>query len=194
LDKVKTGERDEVVSFDSEELILVDDEDQELGYLSKAKCHEGNGVLHRAFSLFVFNRGGELLLQQRAAGKRLWPLYWSNSCCSHPRRSERMEEAAHRRLRQEIGIEAELDYLYKFRYQAQFDQNGAECELCWVYLGITDEEPQPNQQEIADWCWISPARLDAELATWAEDYTPWFKMEWKRLRSEFSNELSQYTR
>ncbi len=193
---INTGEseRDEAVSFDDEELILVDDRDRELGHLSKVKCHEGDGVLHRAFSLFVFNHEGELLLQQRAAGKRLWPLFWSNSCCSHPRRGERMEEAVHRRLWQEIGIEAELDYLYKFRYQARYDAGGAEHELCWVYLGVSDQEPRPNRQEIADWCWASPARLDAELVSRAERYTPWFKMEWKRLRGEFADEMKRYSR
>lgn len=193
---VKPGEsdRDEVVSFDDEELILVDEEDRELGFLNKAKCHEGSGVLHRAFSLFVFNADGELLLQQRAKGKRLWSLYWSNSCCSHPRRGEPMEEAVHRRLWQEVGIEAEFDYLYKFHYQAQYDSSGAEHELCSVFLGVSDQEPRPNRQEIADWCWISPARLDADLVSHPEHYTPWFKMEWSRLRSEFGDELKRYIR
>lgn len=192
--KAGASERDETVSYDDEELILVDGQDRELGHLSKVKCHEGDGVLHRAFSLFVFNHHGELLLQQRAAGKRLWPLFWSNSCCSHPRRGERMIEAVHRRLWQEVGIEAEPDYLYKFRYQARYDANGAEHELCWVYLAVSDEEPRPNRQEIADWCWITPARLDDELVSRAEHYTPWFKMEWKRLRSEFADEMKRYTR
>lgn len=189
-----SGERDETVSFDDEELILVDDEDRELGHLDKARCHEGSGVLHRAFSLFVFNHDGELLVQQRAEGKRLWSLCWSNSCCSHPRRGESMEEAIHRRLWQEVGIEAQLAFLYKFRYQAQYDSSGAEHELCWVYLGTSDEEPRPNRQEIADWRWISPARLDAELAAHPEHFTPWFKMEWARLRGEFAAQLETYTR
>lgn len=189
-----TGGRDETVSFDDEELILVDEADRELGHLSKAKCHEGSGVLHRAFSLFVFNREGEVLLQQRAAGKRLWSRFWSNSCCSHPRRGEPMDEAIHRRLWQEVGVEAQLTFLYKFRYQAQFGESGAEHELCWVYVGVTDDVPRPNRQEIADWAWISPARLDAELAARPEDYTPWFKMEWARLRGEFAEQLERYTR
>jgi isopentenyl-diphosphate delta-isomerase len=85
-------------SPDSDALILVDEADREVGHLSKTLCHEGRGVLHRAFSLLIFNAKGELLLQQRAAGKRLWPLYWSNSCCSHPRRAETMEAAVKRRL------------------------------------------------------------------------------------------------
>src|SRR5579872_2001083 len=89
---------------DSEALILVDEADREVGHLSKAKCHDGQGVLHRAFSLLIFNDAGELLLQQRSAAKRLWPLYWSNSCCSHPRRAESMDSAIHRRLYEELGL------------------------------------------------------------------------------------------
>ena len=90
-----------IVSSEAEELILVDGEDNETGYLSKAACHDGDGVLHRAFSLFLFDSAGRLLLQQRAATKRLWPGFWSNSCCSHPRRGESMEVATSRRLRDE---------------------------------------------------------------------------------------------
>ncbi|MEJ2535320.1 MAG: isopentenyl-diphosphate delta-isomerase [Gammaproteobacteria bacterium] len=97
---------DEVVSSDTEELILVDDQDREVGFETKAGCHDGGGLLHRAFSLFVFNPEGQLLLQRRAADKRLWPLYWSNSVCSHPRRGESMTEAVQRRLRQELRIDS----------------------------------------------------------------------------------------
>src|SRR5215510_15416861 len=117
-------------SEDSESLILVDEADREVGHLGKAQCHQGRGVLHRAFSLLIFNPAGGLLLQQRAAAKRLWPLYWSNSCCSHPRRAESMEAAIHRRLKQELGLACPLRFLFKFQYQAQFDAVGAEHELC----------------------------------------------------------------
>jgi isopentenyl-diphosphate delta-isomerase type 1 len=123
------------VGADSESLILVDEADREVGHLSKAECHHGRGVLHRAFSLLIFNGDGELLLQQRAASKRLWPLYWSNSCCSHPRRAESMETAIHRRLREELGVRCPLQFLFKFQYQAQFDAAGAEQELCSVFIG-----------------------------------------------------------
>src|SRR5271167_1630699 len=92
------------IMADSDALILVDEADRRLGHLSKALCHEGRGVLHRAFSLLIFNDGGELLIQQRGPSKRLWPLYWSNSCCSHPRRTESMELATRRRLYEELGI------------------------------------------------------------------------------------------
>ena len=94
-----------IVSSEAEELILVDSDDNETGFLSKAECHDGQGQRHRAFSLFLFNEDGELLLQQRAASKRLWPGYWSNTCCSHPRRGETLEVATRRRLRDELNIE-----------------------------------------------------------------------------------------
>ena len=95
---------------DPDALILVDEADRSLGFLSKKLCHEGRGVLHRAFSLLIFNESGELLIQQRAASKRLWPLYWSNSCCSHPCRDETMETATRRRLHQELGIYCPLHF------------------------------------------------------------------------------------
>ena len=96
-------QRSEIVSDDAELLILVDSQDQALGHLDKAACHDGSGILHRAFSLFIFNSQGQLLLQQRAANKRLWGGYWSNSCCSHPRKAETMQQAVSRRCEQELG-------------------------------------------------------------------------------------------
>lgn len=184
--------RHEVVSFDSEELILVDEQDREIGFLDKARAHEGEAVLHRAFSLFVFNAHGELLLQQRAEGKRLWPGYWSNSCCSHPRRGETMAVATQRRLRQELGIETALEYVYRFQYHAQYDPGGAEREFCWVYLGRSDERPRANALEIAEWRYVSAAELERELASNPERFTPWFKLEWRRLNEEFRERLSPY--
>jgi isopentenyl-diphosphate delta-isomerase type 1 len=116
---------------DLDALILVDSADRDVGRLSKARCHEGNGILHRAFSLLIFDGNGDLLIQQRAPGKRLWPLYWSNSCCSHPRSGETMEEATQRRLHEELGISCPLQFLFKFQYHAQFDATGSEHELVY---------------------------------------------------------------
>ena len=104
--------REEVVSNASEQLILVDEFDLEIGFKAKNDCHLGKGVLHRAFSIFVFNSANELLLQQRSPGKMLWPSYWSNTCCSHPRRGEVMQDAVVRRLKQELGFECPLTFLY----------------------------------------------------------------------------------
>lgn len=181
--------RHRVVSFDSEELILVDESDREIGHESKMICHDGDGILHRAFSLFVFNAAGELLLQQRSKTKRLWPGYWANSCCSHPRRGETMEEATARRLHQELGIACSLEFLFKFQYHAAFGELGAESELCWVYTGATTDPVRANANEVEDWRFIAPDDLDREIAMAPERFTPWLKLEWQRLRRDFNMKL-----
>ena len=169
-------------SADPDALILVDADDRGLGFLSKTLCHEGRGILHRAFSLLIFNESGELLIQQRAASKRLWPMYWSNSCCSHPRGDESMEIATERRLYEELGIECPLHFLFKFQYQAQFDANGAENELCSVFVGRSREPIRANPQEILNWRWIAPQALQREIAEdGARTFTPWFMLEWSRI-------------
>jgi isopentenyl-diphosphate Delta-isomerase len=176
---------------DSDSLILVDEADREVGHLDKARCHDGQGVLHRAFSLLIFNEAGELLLQQRAAGKRLWPLYWSNSCCSHPRRAETMETAIHRRLYEELGLRCPLQFLFKFQYQAQFDDTGAEQELCSVFVGRTSDPVRADPGEIFAWRWINPEALQAELAgREADRFTPWFVMEWERILRDHRDVLT----
>jgi isopentenyl-diphosphate delta-isomerase len=153
-----------VVSSEAEELILVNTDDRETGHLSKAGCHDGEGVLHRAFSIFLFNDAGELLLQQRATSKRLWPGFWSNSCCSHPRRGESMEVATQRRLGDELNARAALEYAYKFRYQARFGDLGSEHELCHVFLGRLQSTVKANDEEIAAIRFVCAEDLDAELA------------------------------
>lgn len=178
-----------VVSFDSERLILVDEADCEIGHASKADAHAGRGILHRAFSLFVFNPAGELLLQQRAASKPLWPGYWANSCCSHPRANEDMDTATQRRLREELGFTCPLDFVYKFQYHAEYGKAGSESELCWVYVGVSDAPVRVNDTEIAAWRRVKPEALDREIAESPEHFTPWLKMEWQRLRDEFSDRL-----
>ncbi|ULU23615.1 isopentenyl-diphosphate Delta-isomerase [Dyella terrae] len=180
----------DVVSFQDEPLVLVDEHDRETGFLDKAAAHHGQGILHRAFSLFVFNTDGELLLQQRAEGKRLWPGYWSNTCCSHPRRGETMETAIHRRLGEELGMQCEFQFQFKFQYQAQFDAEGAEHELCWVYAGRTDVAPVANIHEIAALRYVAPDALDREIVAHPERFTPWFKIEWDRLRREHAHVFS----
>ena len=170
-----------VVSGGDEQLILVDSDDREIGFMGKTDAHLGRGTRHRAFSLFVFNPLGELLLQQRAKGKRLWPGYWSNTCCSHPRRGEKMDCAIRRRLQEELGLRAELEFLFKFEYQVQYDAQGAEHELCWVYVGRSAERPCPNVDEIAAWRYVTPQAVQAEIACAPETFTPWFKIEWPRI-------------
>ncbi len=175
---------DAVVSFDSELLILVDDQDREVGHHDKLSCHTGGGILHRAFSLFIFNDAGELLLQQRSNNKQLWPLYWSNSCCSHPRRGETMASAIERRSQQELGITAHFQYLYKFKYQVPYMDVGAEHELCWVFIGQSNGPVHANENEIAGWRFISASDLTKEIQQTPNHFTPWFKLEWQRLTED----------
>lgn len=182
--------QNEIVSSEQEPLILVDEHDRAIGQLDKAACHDGAGVRHRAFSVFLFDRDGALLMQQRAAGKRLWPGYWSNSCCSHPRVGETLDEAVVRRVEQELGLVTRPEFVYKFEYVAHFGTLGTEHELCSVYLGRASRDPAINANEISAWRWIGAAALDHELETTPEAFTPWFRLEWQRLRGEFSERLA----
>lgn len=181
--------KNEVVSFDDEKLILVDELDNITGYETKDICHNGQGILHRAFSIFIFNSKNELLLQQRDSSKRLWGNYWSNSCCSHPRKGESYEVATVRRLQEELGLKADLKFLFKFQYQATFGKEGSENELCSVYIGRSDQAPLVNKTEISDWKYISIDELNKDLQTNPESYTPWFKMEWQRMMDEHLEDI-----
>jgi isopentenyl-diphosphate delta-isomerase len=173
-----------------EALILVDAADREIGHMSKRCCHEGSGLLHRAFSVLIFNDAGELLLQQRSARKRLWPLYWSNSCCSHPRLAETIESASRRRLLEELGVSCPLRFLFKFQYHAQFDATGAENELCSVFVGHSTERLKINHHEIHNWRWISQEALQAEMnGPGADKLTPWFRLEWERIQRDHRDAL-----
>jgi isopentenyl-diphosphate delta-isomerase len=177
--------RREIVSNATEQLILVDDQDRELGFKGKTECHTGAGVLHRAFSIFVFNSDNELLLQQRSPTKMLWPGYWSNTCCSHPRRGEPMASAVTRRLEQELGFACPLTYLYKFKYHAQFGAVGAEHELCSVYFGRHDGPVDVNVNEIAAWRFVGVDALERELKDAPDTFTPWFRMEWVHIKANY---------
>ena len=170
-------------------LILVDSNDQEIGFLDKTRCHEDQGKLHRAFSIFLFNRSGEVLLQQRATSKPLWGDFWSNTCCSHPRAGESIGFAASRRIREELGVQSDLKFIYKFEYQARFNTQLSENELCSVYFGRFDGSPAPNPNEVQSWKWISKESLTKELRENTDLYTPWLKLEWSTLNQDYAEQL-----
>jgi isopentenyl-diphosphate delta-isomerase len=178
-----------IVSFDDEKLILVDSENNIRGYKDKLECHLGDGDLHRAFSVFIFNDTKELLLQQRSSDKMLWPLIWSNSCCSHPRKGEDFEQATHRRLKEELGIDTDLKYLFRFEYQARYFDIGSEHELCSVYIGKSNQSVKVNPTEIADWKYIPIDTINDEFAKYPDMYSPWFKMEWARIQQDFVDDV-----
>lgn len=176
--------RYETVSFDDEDLILVDADDCITGYDSKLNAHRGRGMLHRAFSVFLFDGPDWVLLQQRAPGKPLWPGFWANSCCSHPRRGESSDEAALRRLQDELGVCAPLERLYTFRYRASYGDLGTEHELCAVYAGQYSRSlPLAiNREEISECGWFSRSEVDRWVDQHREQFAPWFLMEWEHLK------------
>ena len=180
-----------IVSSESELLILVDQDDNTVGFLDKAACHDGKGLLHRAFSVFILNSQGEILLQRRSLGKRLWGGFWSNSCCSHPRKGESVVDAAKRRCLEELGIKVDLRFLYKFSYEAEFDSTGSENELCHVLVGHSEMDPSINRNEILEWRWISRKDLDEELLYQGANYTPWLKMEWEAINRDHVDQISR---
>ncbi len=160
----------------------MNDRDLDVGFATKQRCHEGQGLLHRAFSVFLFSAAGEVLLQQRSSHKQLWPGFWSNACCSHPRRGEALAGAVDRRLREELGLGGPVRFLFKFHYHEQYGAAGAEHEICHVYAGPLMGPPAVNPNEVAATALVAAGALDHELATRPERYTPWLKLEWTRVR------------
>jgi len=174
-------------------LILVDGNDREIGHAPKRRCHEGDGLLHRAFSVFLFDAQGRMLIQRRARQKPLWPGYWSNACCSHPRRGEDIAAAAQRRLGEELGLDrVPLTWLFRFEYAARYGEAGSERELCHVFFGRVDQPVEPNPEEIDGWRWRDVATLEREMADQPERFTPWFKLEWARIRQDHEDALRRY--
>ena len=176
---------DDAKQAGGEDLILVDASDRVVGYLDKERCHDGGGHLHRAFSIFLRDERGRVVLQQRSAGKRLWAGYWSNSVCSHPRRGESTAEAAQRRLLEELGVSLPLRFLFRFRYHASCADRGSEHELCSVYWGRLAGEPlRPDPGEIAGLRRLEPEALTQALRDDPEAFTPWLQLAWRRIREE----------
>ena len=173
-----------------EDLILVDRQNTILGTAPKDVCHDGDGLLHRAFSIFVFNKSMELLLQKRASEKRLWPGYWSNSCCSHPSLNESMISASTRRLDEELSIAGyRISELYQFEYQAAYLDLGSENELCSVIICRSDDNVTLNQAEVSAIRWINLPGLEVEIESQPDQFTPWLKLEVKQLTSSYLQQI-----
>jgi isopentenyl-diphosphate delta-isomerase len=158
-----------------EEVILVDENDNEIGYMEKMEAHE-KALLHRAFSVFVFNKNGELLLQQRALHKYHSGGLWTNTCCSHPRKGEEVIESAHRRLMEEMGFDCELELKHKFIYKAPFTNGLTEHELDYIFTGEYEISPNPNPDEVASYKWIDMNELQKEIEEHPENFTVWFRI------------------
>lgn len=180
-----------MVSFDNEQLILVNERDDKIGSENKKTCHQNKGLLHRAFSIFVFNQNKQVLIHKRSHQKQLWPDFWTNSCCSHPRVGESLEQATQRRLHEELGIDCPLQFLYKFIYQANYQNIGTEHEMCHVYFGVTNQLIRPNPNEISAHQWLHFDELSASIQSYPDLFTPWLKLEWEQISHKYLAKISK---
>lgn len=167
-----------------EEVVLVDDMDNIAGRMEKLEAHR-QGALHRAFSVFIFNRQGELLLQKRAAGKYHSAGLWSNTCCGHPRPGEQILSAAARRLFEEMGIDCTLYYVFKFAYFARLSETMAEHEIDAVFFGISDALPIVNPDEAAEYGYVGMLELEQDLAENPEKYTKWLQICFTKVLEQY---------
>jgi len=158
-----------------EKVILVDKNDNQVGLMPKLEAHE-KGVLHRAFSIFIFNSKYELLLQKRASSKYHSGGLWTNTCCSHPREGEDILDAANRRLDEEMGITTSLRKVYDFIYKAELDNQLTEHEFDHVFYGVCDNDPILNKDEAEDFKWVDMETLNNDIIKNEDNYTVWFKI------------------
>mmetsp|Transcript_10184 Transcript_10184/g.11822 ORF Transcript_10184/g.11822 Transcript_10184/m.11822 type:complete len:175 (-) Transcript_10184:57-581(-) len=169
-----------------EYVILVDENDQEVGQMEKMEAHE-KALLHRAFSIFLFNDQNELLLQQRAHSKYHSGGLWTNTCCSHPRAGESVLEASNRRLMEEMGIEAKMQPQFHFVYRAELDNDLTEHELDHVVFGTFNGEPEINPDEVAAWKYVSMKEIEEDMKVNPEKYTAWFRIVFDEVHNRTQN-------
>ena len=161
--------------MEEEKVILVNEKDEQIGLMPKMEAHE-KALLHRAFSVFVFNEQNELMIQQRAFGKYHSPGLWTNTCCSHQREGESNIEAGKRRLQEEMGFSTELNDTISFIYKAPFDNGLTEHEFDHILVGYFNGEPDLNPEEVHAWKWMSLEELKADMVKQPQLYTEWFKI------------------
>jgi isopentenyl-diphosphate delta-isomerase len=169
----------------SDLLILVDENDRETGVMEKFSVHQA-GLLHRAFSLFIFNSAGELLLQQRADEKYHSAGLWSNTCCSHPIKGENISDTINRRLGEEMGMQSDMDFRFSFIYRTGLEHGLTEHEFDHVYFGTSDIPPVGNPLEVKDWKYMSLPDLDREISLHPEDFTAWLKICLPKINDHFN--------
>lgn len=171
-----------------EQVILVDGNDLQVGQMEKMEAHQ-KGLLHRAFSVFIFNSKNELLLQQRAFDKYHSGGLWTNTCCSHPRIGESNLDGANRRLMEEMGMQADLKWVFDFTYRAEFESGLVEHELDHVFFGQSDLLPVINRNEVETFKYVNLESLKDELQLNPENYTPWLKICLEKVMEHFTREL-----
>ncbi|MFI5452911.1 isopentenyl-diphosphate Delta-isomerase [Pedobacter sp. UC225_61] len=171
-----------------EKVILVDSNDNQVGMMEKMEAHL-SGELHRAFSIFVFNSKGELLLQQRALNKYHSAGKWTNTCCSHPREHEHTIMAAHRRLKEEMGMECKLDYGFNFIYRTEVTEGILEHEFDHVYFGVSDDSPILAPLEVAAFRYMSMDELSKDIKLNPGEYTEWLKICFEKVKVYYKKML-----
>jgi len=169
-------------------VILVDDNDLAIGEMPKMEAHE-KACLHRAFSVFIFNSKGELLLQRRAESKYHSGGLWTNTCCSHPFPGQDTAEAARSRLMMEMGMDTPLEYILTFTYKSPFENGLTEHEIDHIYIGCTDEKPVINPEEVSEYKYISLKDLQEDISLHPEKYTTWFRI----ISSDYLSKISGYS-
>jgi isopentenyl-diphosphate delta-isomerase len=169
-------------------VVLIDEQDIETGTIEKMEAHR-LGLLHRAFSIFIFDSEGRMLLQQRAAGKYHSPGLWTNACCSHPAPGETVGDAAQRRVQEELGIAPFLQPRFTFTYRAELENDLVEHEFDHVFFGHWDGPLMPDPQEVMDTRWVTLAEMDLEIADAPERFTAWLKICWPQVRSNWAESI-----
>jgi isopentenyl-diphosphate delta-isomerase len=167
-------------------VVLVDEQDNAIGTMEKQQAHV-EGVLHRAFSIFIFNSEKELLLQKRASSKYHCGGLWTNACCSHPRENENTQDAANRRLEEEMGMQCSLTPIFTFVYKAGFENGLTEHEFDHVFFGESNQTPKINTEEVEAYRYISMDVLQQEIKEFPEKFTPWFIIALDRVLAFNSN-------
>ncbi len=170
-----------------EYVVLVDEKDNAIGTMEKQQAHV-EGLLHRAFSVFIFNSDKKLLLQRRASSKYHCGGLWTNTCCSHPRENENVQDAAHRRLQEEMGMQCELKPIFSFVYKAEFENGLTEHEFDHVFFGQSNQAPKLNLEEVEDYRYISLEDLKSEINKAPQNFTPWFLIALDRVTEYNSNQ------
>ena len=169
-----------------EQVILVDEQDNPIGLMSKLEAHQ-KAVLHRAFSVFIFNDKGELMLQQRAKHKYHSPGLWTNTCCSHQREGESNVQAGKRRLQEEMGFTTDLREVTSFIYKAPFDNGLTEHEFDHVLLGYYEDDPEINPDEVASWKWMPLEEVNNDIDNHPDIYTVWFVIIFTKFYSDLKS-------
>jgi isopentenyl-diphosphate delta-isomerase len=170
-------------------VVLVNERDESLGTMEKMDAHR-KGVLHRAFSVFIFNSKGEMLLQQRARNKYHSGGLWTNACCSHPGPGEAVEAAAERRLREEMGFSVSLEKIFDFIYRSEMENGLTEHEFDHVYAGFYDGAIKPDAGEVQDYCYKSMEEIKQNLQSHPDHYTAWFHIAFPRIERELATRMN----